>query len=88
MKPVNVQLRLQPAPDSLLRTAVRGEGRSVYVPAPHGDGPVPGPGECVWTDGVVSLFVQAHQGTAGLVIDLRVVVGPPPPPAEEAAVAA
>jgi hypothetical protein len=36
----------------------------------------------------VSLFVKAHQGGDGLVIDLRVIVDPPPPPAAEAALGA
>jgi hypothetical protein len=79
MNLVNLHLRMQPAPADLLRTAVRGQGRSVYVPLLFSNGPSLGPGECVWTDGVVSLFVKARQGEDGLVIDLRVTVDPPPP---------
>ena len=88
MKLVKLQLRLQPAPADLLRTTIRGKGRSVYVPAPRGNGPTPGDGECVWSDGAVSLFVKAHQGEGGLVIDLRVIVDPPPTPADTAALVA
>jgi hypothetical protein len=88
MKPVKLQLRLQPAPANLLRTAIRGKVRSVYVPVLGSNGPALGAGECVWTAGVVSLFVKAHQGEDGLVIDLRVIVDPPLPPAEAAALVA
>ena len=65
MKPVKLQLRLQPAPANLLRTAIRGKVRSVYVPVLGSNGPALGAGECVWTAGVVSLFVKAHQGEDG-----------------------
>jgi hypothetical protein len=77
MSPVKLQVRLQPAPAGLVRTAVRGQCRTVYVPGPFANEPVSGPGECVWTDGVASLFVKAHQGEEGLVIDLRVTADPP-----------
>ena len=40
MKPVKLQLRLQPAPANLLRTAARGNGRSVYVPVSPSNGPL------------------------------------------------
>jgi hypothetical protein len=88
MNPMNLQLRLQPAPADLVRTAVGGESPSVYVSAPYRNGSVPGRGECVWTNGELSVFVKAHHSEDGLVIDLRVVVDPPRPPAEEAALAA
>lgn len=79
MKSVNLQLRFQPAPANLLRTAVCGMGRSVYVPVSYINTPTPGPGECVWTDGVVSLFAKANHIEDGLVVDMTVIVDPPPP---------
>jgi hypothetical protein len=88
MKPINLQLRLQPAPASLVRAAVQGSGRSVYIPAPRGKHPCPGAGECVWTDGAVSVLVKACQADAGVVIDVCVVAAPPPPPPPVVAVAA
>lgn len=88
MNPVKLQMRLQPAPANLLRTAVRGNGRSVYVPVSPSNGRAPGGGDCVWTDGALSLFVKAHQGGDGLVIELRVIVDPAPPPAATQVLAA
>lgn len=88
MQPVELQLRLQPAPANLLRAALSGEERSIYVPAPRSNGPASGRGECIWPAGAVSLFVKAHRSADGLVIDLRVIVDPPPPPAGAAANAA
>jgi hypothetical protein len=88
MSPVKLQMSLQPAPAGLVRTAVRGQCRTVYVPAPYADEPVSGPGECVWTDGVMSVFVKAHRAEDGLVVDLHVTVEPPAPLGGAAALAA
>ena len=88
MSPVKLQMRLQPAPAGLVRTAVRGQCRTVYVPAPCANEPVAGPGECVWTDGVMSVFVKAHRAEDGLVVDLYVTVDPPAPLGGAAALAA
>jgi hypothetical protein len=88
VKPISLQLRLQPAPANLLRAAIRGKWKSTYVPVPSGNGATLGRGECVWAEGAVSLFVKAHRGDDGLVIDLRVIVDPPPPPAGAAALVA
>jgi hypothetical protein len=73
---------------NLLGTAARSNWRSVYVPVWPNNGALSSADECVWTDGAVSLFLKAHQGGDGLVIDLRVVVDPPLPPAGTAALAA
>ena len=62
---------------NLLRTAVQGTDRSVYVPIHRGNGAALKEGDCIWTDGVTSLFILAHQGQGTLVIDLRVIVEPP-----------
>jgi hypothetical protein len=88
MSPVKLQMRLQPAPAGLVRTAVRGQCRTVYVPAPCANEPVAGPGECVWTDGVMSVFVKAHRAEDALVVDLHVTVDPPAPLGGTAALAA
>jgi hypothetical protein len=88
MEPLNLQVQLHSAPAGLLRTAVRGSGRSVYVPVAAGEQPLGGPGECVWTDGNVSLFVKARDGENGLAVDLQLVVNPPPPSAARTALVA
>jgi hypothetical protein len=77
---LDVQLRLQPAPGKLLRTAVRGTERSVYVPVSRSSRPAPGAHDCIWRDARVALFVKAHQGEDGLVVDLRLIAEPPLPP--------
>jgi hypothetical protein len=81
MPSVDLPLRLQTAPANLLRASVPGHDRAVYVSLFGADRagarPQPNPGEFLWSDGVVSLYlVQARHAGAGLVIDLRVVVEP------------
>jgi hypothetical protein len=88
MKPVMSQLRLQPAPGNLLRTAVRGAERSLYVHVSRSGRPAPGAHDCIWRDATVSLFLKAHQGEDGLVIDLRLLVDPTHSPAGTAALVA
>jgi hypothetical protein len=88
MKPVRLHLRLQRAPAKLLRTAIRGMGRSVYLSVRRGNGPAFDAGECIWADRGLSIFVKAHEGDDGLVVDLRVIVDPPPSPPGAAALAA
>jgi hypothetical protein len=79
MKPVMLQLRLQPAPGKLLRIAVRGTERSVYVPVSRSSRPASGAHDCIWRDAAVSQFLKARQGEDGRVIDLRVPFDPPAP---------
>lgn len=81
MKPVNLRLRLQPAPANLLRTAVCGANESIYISVPESNGSATGLGDCVWTDSTLSVFAKAHQTPDGLVIDLCVAFGPPARPA-------
>ena len=88
MSPVKLQMRLQPALTGLVRMAVRGQCRTVHVPVPCAKQAVSGPGECVWTDGVMSVFIKAHRSEDGLVIDLHVTVDPPAPLGSTAALAA
>jgi hypothetical protein len=88
MRPIKVGLRMQPAPANLLRTAVHSEERTIYIPIFIGDNFASAQAECIWTDGVTSLYVQAHQGEGGPVIDLHVVIDPPGPLAKEAGLAA
>ncbi len=84
MAPVDLSLRLQDAPARLLRAAVTGQDRAVYVPLSGAAA-----GEFLWSDGPVSLYLfRARREGAGLVIDLRVVIEPPRPVAARAPAAA
>jgi hypothetical protein len=73
-----LRLRMQTAPADLVRTAVRGEPVSVYIPAAPDDEPVSGAGWRIYHGGLVSLFARASRGEGGLVIELCFVPGLPP----------